>query len=119
MLNLDESAPPLMLYDILRFIASGVATCGINRTNTVFGKTGAAAAGEGWRNLAHIEHRHCYAAGRQVGITAFLGLYDDVVNVVAACIGFWFQNRGLLLKLTTPLVLLMLNLAESAPPLIL
>ena len=91
---------------------------GIDRTGAVLGKAGAAAAGDAGRCFHHIAHRHRHAAGGDKGVAAFRGLDDDVITVVTARIGRVFKV-GLLIKLTTPLLLLMLNWAESSPPLML
>ena len=69
----------------------GGSRCGIDRTRAVFGISDREAAGECWGHIADIVDRDCHAAGGRVGVTAFVGLYDDFVNVVAASIGRRFK----------------------------
>ena len=47
----------------------------------------AAAAGEGWGHIAHIGDRHRHAVGGGGGVGCGTGADDQVVNIVAACIG--------------------------------
>ena len=61
--------------------------CGIDRPSGVFSHADAVAAGEDRGNLAHIGHRHHHGDLGRVGVAAFGRLYDDVIHVVAACIG--------------------------------
>ena len=87
MLNLAESAPPLMLKLILAPHHIGHGHCGIDRTRGVFGECGAAGAAEYRSHIAHIGHRHCDALGDGVGVVGLGGGNDNVVNIVAVGIG--------------------------------
>ena len=91
--------------------------CGIDRTRAVLGECCAAAAGERGGHIAHIGHRHRHAVRGGVGVTRLGGGNDQVVNIVAARVCGRFMVRAAD-KADNPL-LLILNLAESDPPLML
>ena len=69
-------------------------------------------------NIAHIGHRDRNGLSDGVGVTGLGRGNDNVVNIAAGR-AVWGLKVGVALQPTTPLLLLMLNLAESAPPLML